>query len=227
MSEVYFSLDIETDGPIPGPNSMRSLGMVAFTPTCFNMANTFYAVLKPLPDSKVEASTLAWWMETPEKQEKWNDLQKCQEEPATVMRELDLWVRKQADYFKASPVCVASPAGYDFVFLRWYLISLLGGGETVFKHRCLDIRSYWMSICGKEYLGSSKDSVPDRLKPVGLPHTHNALEDALEQGQLIFNMMQEADQMRRAARSWQKLFPMAKAMNEMINLTKSWAGLAQ
>jgi len=31
MKELYFSTDIETDGPIPGPNSMLSFGVVALT----------------------------------------------------------------------------------------------------------------------------------------------------------------------------------------------------
>lgn len=29
--EIYVSTDIETDGPIPGPNSMLSFGSAAFT----------------------------------------------------------------------------------------------------------------------------------------------------------------------------------------------------
>ena len=30
MKEIYISCDIESDGPIPGPNSMLSFGSVAF-----------------------------------------------------------------------------------------------------------------------------------------------------------------------------------------------------
>ena len=29
-NEIYISIDIETDGPIPGPNSMLSIGNAAF-----------------------------------------------------------------------------------------------------------------------------------------------------------------------------------------------------
>jgi hypothetical protein len=32
MSEVYVSTDIETDGPIPGPNSMLSFASAAYLP---------------------------------------------------------------------------------------------------------------------------------------------------------------------------------------------------
>ena len=31
MSEIYISTDVETDGPIPGPHSMLSLGSAAYT----------------------------------------------------------------------------------------------------------------------------------------------------------------------------------------------------
>jgi hypothetical protein len=33
MSELYFSVDIESDGPIPGRNSMLSMGCAVFTHT--------------------------------------------------------------------------------------------------------------------------------------------------------------------------------------------------
>ena len=32
MPEIYVSIDIESDGPVPGLNSMLSLGAVAFDP---------------------------------------------------------------------------------------------------------------------------------------------------------------------------------------------------
>ena len=31
MNEIYISTDVETDGPIPGPHSMLSIGSAAYT----------------------------------------------------------------------------------------------------------------------------------------------------------------------------------------------------
>ena len=49
MPEIYVSTDVETDGPIPGPYSMISLGMaVAGRPDL-----TFYTELRPISDEYV------------------------------------------------------------------------------------------------------------------------------------------------------------------------------
>ncbi len=46
--EIYVSTDIETDGPIPGPNSMLSFGSAAFTAEG-RLLSTFEANLEALP----------------------------------------------------------------------------------------------------------------------------------------------------------------------------------
>ena len=46
--EIYFSIDVETDGPIPGPNSLLSLGAVALD-NQGNELGTFYRNFKTLP----------------------------------------------------------------------------------------------------------------------------------------------------------------------------------
>lgn len=55
--DVYFSVDVEADGPIPGPFSMESIGMAvcglfdgaAFTPVPVDR-HTFHAELAPISD---------------------------------------------------------------------------------------------------------------------------------------------------------------------------------
>ena len=48
MPELYISTDIETDGPIPGPHSMLSLGSAAYT-AGKQLLGTFSANLETLP----------------------------------------------------------------------------------------------------------------------------------------------------------------------------------
>jgi len=191
--EIYFSVDIETDGSIPGPYSMRSVGICVSTETEF-CVDTFYAVLQPLPHSTVEPDVLAWWRSTPENQEQWAKLQVNQEPAEAAMHRLADWIQMVGEKHKRLPVCVASPSGYDYTFLYWYLIRFLG--KSPFQHRCLDIRSYTMPLFGRGYLQSGKETLPKIFFSPDLPHTHNALDDAKEQGWLFFQLMQYSRRIR-------------------------------
>src|SRR5918997_4342397 len=48
-NETYVSVDIETDGPLPGVHSMLSIGAADVT----DLSRTFYAELKPVSDTFV------------------------------------------------------------------------------------------------------------------------------------------------------------------------------
>ena len=49
MTELYISTDVETDGPIPGPHSMLSIGSAAYTADK-KILSTFSANLETLPE---------------------------------------------------------------------------------------------------------------------------------------------------------------------------------
>lgn len=78
------------------------------------------------------------------------------------------------------------PAAYDFLFVYWYLIRF--AGESPFSHSALDIKTFAMALLKKDYRASTKRNMPSRwFDP--LPHTHVALDDAIEQGALFCNML--------------------------------------
>lgn len=92
-------------------------------------------------------------------------------------------------WLKALPgraVFVAYPAAYDFMFVYWYLIRF--AGESPFSHSALDIKSYAMALLGKEYRESTKRNMPREWFD-NLPHTHVALDGAIDQGALFCNML--------------------------------------
>ena len=62
--ECYVSIDIEADGPVPGLNSMLSLGAAAFT-SDGALAQTFSANLEPLPEAYEDERTMRWWASQP------------------------------------------------------------------------------------------------------------------------------------------------------------------
>lgn len=86
------------------------------------------------------------------------------------------------------PVFVGYPAGYDFLFVYWYLMRF--AGESPFSHSALDIKTYAMAMLKTDYRSVNKRSMPKRWFD-RLPHTHVALDDAIEQGALFCNMLAE------------------------------------
>ncbi len=63
--EIYVSTDVETDGPIPGPHSMLSLGSAAYSADG-KLLSTFTANLETLPGAEGHPETMAWWATQPE-----------------------------------------------------------------------------------------------------------------------------------------------------------------
>jgi hypothetical protein len=74
------------------------------------------------------------------------------------------------------------------MFVYWYLIRF--AGESPFSHSALDIKTYAMAMLGQPYRESTKRYMPRRWFDK-LPHTHTALDDALEQGALFCNILAE------------------------------------
>jgi hypothetical protein len=180
MPEIYVSTDCETDGPIPGPHSMLSFASAAYRADKTLVA-TFSANLKTLPEAAGHPQTLEWWRTQPEA---WAEATSNPRDPAEVMPEYVRWLKA----LPGQPVFVAYPAGFDFLFVYWYLIRF--AGESPFSHSALDVKTFAMALLGTGYRESTKRNMPRRwFDP--LPHTHKALDDAIEQGALFCNMLAE------------------------------------
>ena len=57
--EIYVSTDVETDGPIPGVNSLLSFGSAAYRPDK-TLVDTFAANLELLPGAVSNPDTMRW-----------------------------------------------------------------------------------------------------------------------------------------------------------------------
>ena len=92
------------------------------------------------------------------------------------------------------PVFVGYPAGFDFLFVYWYLIRF--AGRSPFSFSAVDIKTFAMAVLGTDYRATTKKTMPRRwFGPVR--HRHVALDDALEQGDLFCNLLAEARQRSR------------------------------
>lgn len=180
LPEIYVSTDVEADGPIPGPHSMLSFGSAAFTAQG-ERVSTFSANLQTLEGAAGHPDTLAWWQRN---QAAWQATRTDTVHPSVAMTAYLAWLKS----LPGRPVFVGYPAAYDFLFVYWYLIRFVG--ESPFSHSALDIKSYAMAMLGVPYRESTKRNMPRRWLS-DTPHSHVALDDAIEQGQLFCNMLAE------------------------------------
>lgn len=138
MAEIYISVDIETDGPIPGMYSMLSLGAAAFLPSG-KLVDTFTINFDPLPGAFSHPETVRWWLTQPEA---WEAATENSVEPREATKLFYHWVK--AVSVGRKPVFVGYPTGFDFMFVYWYLMRYLD--KSPFSFSALDIKTYAMAI---------------------------------------------------------------------------------
>lgn len=174
--DIYFSVDIEASGPIPGEYSMLSLGACLVG----TIDRTFYAELRPISDRFVPAALEVTGFDL-------SELSTKGQEPITVMRNLLDWVAVESHGVR--PVFVGLNAGFDWSFVNWYFHKFLG--KNPFGVAPLDIKAYYMGLTGCSWDETRSSQLPESLKP---SHTgkmrHNALSDALYQGEIFRRMME-------------------------------------
>ncbi|MGL4767473.1 MAG: 3'-5' exoribonuclease domain-containing protein [Formosimonas sp.] len=183
-TELYFVTDIETDGPIPGPHSMLSFASAAYT-DAGELLGTFSANLNELPNAKGHPKTMKWWASEPQA---WAACRNEPQEPKAAMNDFVKWIRQLCGKTH-SPVFVGYPAGFDFTFIFWYLVYFTG--DSPFSWSALDMKTMAMSLTDLPYKQAIKPKLPKEWLPENLPHTHVALDDALEQGAIFCAMLKE------------------------------------
>ncbi|MFD5557697.1 exonuclease [Streptomyces sp. NPDC127068] len=187
-SEFYVSADVEADGPIPGPFSMSSFGLAvagvhdgagfrALDPA----ERTFYAELKPISDAYDPEALAVGGLDR-------GRLTREGQDPARAMNAAAAWLAAAADELAATPVFVAYPLGYDWMWLYWYFMRFADGGSPFGHSRCLDLKTLYAAKAEVAISGATKRSMPSHLLS-SRPHTHHALDDAIEQGELFQNLM--------------------------------------
>jgi hypothetical protein len=178
--DVYVSTDVETDGPVPGLHSMLSFGSAAFGEDG-RLLSTHAVNLHLLAGASGDAATMEWWHANASA---WEATRRNCVPPDVAMRAYSTWLGT----LPGRPLFVGYPAAFDFMFVQWYLVRFCG--ESPFGHSAIDIRSFAMGAMGVDYSATAKQRLPQRWLPES-PHTHVALDDAIEQGRLFCNMLLE------------------------------------
>lgn len=179
MNDVYVSVDVETDGPIPGRNSMLSIGAVAYVDLV--PVSEFSINLFPLHTADQDPDTMKWWETQPEA---WKALQEDRHFASTAMRRFVQWLGA----LPGKPTFVAYPAGFDFTFVHYYMHRFTG--EDLFGFSALDLKTFAWTLLGGNYSDAKISNMPKEwLEGCDHEHTHVALDDARQQGRMLCNMM--------------------------------------
>jgi hypothetical protein len=183
--DLYISADVETDGPVPGKHSLLSFGLsVAARFDGRKMspadpeAQTFYRELRPTFD-EVDPDALAV-----------SGLDRAEllangTAPVEGMGAAASWVLDVAGDDR--PVMVAFPLAFDWLWLQWYFLHFSPGGSPFSFSSCLDMKTLFWARQGTPLGGAGMGELPPDLRPTRR-HTHNALDDAIEQAELFVRL---------------------------------------
>jgi len=172
-NEIYISVDVETSGPIPGVFSLLSLGACVVG----KPKQTFYAELKPLNDNFVKRALEVSGLSL-------EKLKKQGELPIVAMKRFENWIKEVA--LDNRPVFVGFNATFDWMFTHWYFLNFLGNDP--FGISGLDIKAYYAGMEKTLWQETAKKQVRKKYPPK-TRHTHNALDDAIEQAEIFEKML--------------------------------------
>ena len=184
--DLYISADVEADGPIPGLYSMSSLGLVVAARYDGSVLerprqpDTFYRELRPVTDRFDPAAAAVSGLDR-------QALLRDGADPAGAMSDLVGWVEELGRRHDARAVFAAYPASFDWMFVYHYLIAYYGSSPFGFSG-VLDMKTFYAARSGAVFGSATKRSMPAGLLS-SRPHTHNALDDAREQADLLANLL--------------------------------------
>lgn len=186
MTTYYVSVDIETDGPLPGPNSMLSLGAAVFEDGV--LCDTFTRNLELLPGAMPDPETSKFWERFPQQYA----FARVDPKPIrVVMADFAQWLKE----LNGDIVFVAYPANFDWSFINHYFITTWG--TNPFGYMALDVKSYAMAHLNWEFAETRESLMPQEWFPFQNPLPHVALLDAIAQG-YTFEKMRKAVRERYA-----------------------------
>lgn len=186
-------MDVEASGPFPGIFSLVSIGAVAVRSGKDGLWEvdeeiTFYEELQHLPEGKeLEAATNIHGLTREYLDEHGRD-------PGTVIEEFAEWFEGLEKRFK-KVVPAAWPASFDAPYVGWYCQYFLN--ENPLGWSCFDIPSFGMGL-----FQCHRNALRNLMRKAGItfgknPDPHNALADAVEQGQTLAHLLNHARKVRK------------------------------
>lgn len=182
---LYASFDVEADGPCPQNSNMVELG-VSFLTKDGEEIDHFYSTIERKEGYDGDVKTIEWlkgngvWERVTAEGAR---------DPRVVMEDLSNKIRELSEAYHIT--WVAYPAAYDWQWIKWYWEAFVESPEKRdllgYYAICVDsIFDYYVEYCAKPR--PNKTELWNELAN-GKTHTHNALDDAREQGTVYINLL--------------------------------------
>jgi len=189
LTDAYFSVDIEADGPVPGPYSMLSFGIVyagrhdgrIFHPVqdLDDPDRSLYAELQPITSNFDSAALAVSGLDR-------DKLIKEGQDPLFAMENARRWILEVAGSDR--PTLVAFPLCFDWMWMHYYFTQYTQEGPPFGHASGFDIKTAYAVKKGVPIAKSGKSRIDPAVRS-SRPHTHHALDDALEQAEIFINVM--------------------------------------
>lgn len=161
----YIVVDVESDGPIIGVNSMVCFGAVIVEPS---LTKTFYGQVRPI-SKQFNPEALAISGFSRQEHEKFDD-------PFDVMPKFANWINENS---KGKPILISDNNGYDSSWINFFM-HVYNGGKNPFG---------WSSRrIGDLYCGMVKDSRAQWKHLRKTIHNHHPVADAMGNAEALLAM---------------------------------------
>lgn len=168
--EVFFSVDVETAGPIVGEHSMLTIGAcLAYQPEV-----SFSAMLKPISNKSISEALEVTGLTLAQ-------AEKDGLAPDEAMAQFADWIAKNLPD-DGIPVFVGLNAPFDWGFVNYYFLKYLG--TNPFGFTALDIKALFMGVMGCSWY-ETRSSAIDKVVNPSQKGDHDALHDARYQAELF------------------------------------------
>ena len=179
---VYFSVDVEASGPVPGLYNLVSIGAVPVALGANGWApegDRFYVELKPIGGAFDKEAMAVHGISR-------SRLETLGVPAETAMKDLSAFVERRRAASQARAVFVGHNAGFDWSYLSYYFA--LAKIPNPFGYKALDIKSLAMGRLKIGWFETSKENLETLLPAIprqDVSRAHRADYDALYQAHIL------------------------------------------
>lgn len=174
---VYFMVDLETTGTIPGRHAIAEIGAVSLP---LSEKRSFSQTVSPFLGAEADPESMAIHGIHPTTLE-WNAAT-----PGAAMQSFQEWVLRQAG--GRTPVFCGWAAHFDHAFLAWYLGRY--GIANPFHRAVLDTKALAAGYLHLDWAELNAGEIRQRLKLEERRPRHRALLDALDQAEILERLLE-------------------------------------
>lgn len=179
---VYFCIDLEASGPVPGIYNMVSIGgvVVRYKEGQHHLGDEFYYEIKPdFKGFKDEAMSIHGLSRS--------HLENYGESSQVVLEKIADFVKNALNPGER-PLFVGHNAPFDWMFVAWYFA--WAGLENPFGYNALDTKALMMGRMQVPWNRANKDTLSESFPHLVQPdNAHNALADAHFQAEILIHLL--------------------------------------